>query len=180
MQTHVSGTDQSPTRRRWIALGLPAIPIAIILAAGLITTARSQSSPPASATGYLPSVSDLMIATIQPRHERLWQAQHRHDWEFAAYELHNLHGAFERLGHTHPTVENTSLPDMIASVTDQPFSELKSAVEAKDDTAFAKAYADLTDACNSCHQALNHGAVVIGVPDGASMSDLKAVTPARP
>jgi hypothetical protein len=77
-------------------------------------------------------------------------------------------------------VQNTSLPDMIASVTDQAFSELKSAVEAKDDTAFAKAYADLTDACNSCHQALNHGAVVIGVPDGASMSDLKAVTPARP
>jgi hypothetical protein len=89
-------------------------------------------------------------------------------------------GAFERLGHAHPTLENTSLPDMIASVTDQPFSELKSAVEAKDDTAFAKAYADLTDACNSCHQALNHGTVVIGAPDGASSSDLKAVTSRRP
>jgi hypothetical protein len=176
----VSQANFHPARQCWTAFGFLAIPIAVILAAGIVTTARSQSSPPASATGYLPSVSDLMIATIQPRHERLWQAQHQHNWEFAAYELHNLHGAFERLGLAHPTVENTSLPDMIASVTDLPFSELKSAVEAKDDTAFAKAYADLTDACNSCHQALNHGAVVIGVPDGTSMSDLKAVTPARP
>jgi hypothetical protein len=42
-----------------------------------------------------------------------------------------------------------------------------------------KAYSDLTDACNSCHQALNHEVVVIRVPDGTSGSDLKAVNTAR-
>lgn len=166
-------------RRCLTTLSLLAIPSATVLASGLIASARSQAASPPAAS-YLPSVSDLMIATIQPRHERLWQAQRQHNWEFAAYELHNLHGAFERLGHAHPTVENTSLPDMIASVTDQPFAELNTAIEAKDAAAFAKAYADLTDACNSCHQALNHHVVVIGVPDGTSTSDLKTVTPTRP
>jgi len=39
-----------------------------------------------------------MIATIQPRHERLWQTEQDGNWEFAAYELGNLHGAFDRLG----------------------------------------------------------------------------------
>jgi hypothetical protein len=63
---------------------------------------------------------------------------------------------------------------MIASVTEQPFTALESAVKAKDTTAFAKAYADLTDACNSCHQALNHGVVEIRVPDRTSASDLNA------
>jgi hypothetical protein len=63
------------------------------------------------------------------------------------------------------------LPDMIASVTDQPFAALKSAT---------RAYGDLTEACNSYHQALNHGVVAIGEPDGASSSDLKAITSARP
>jgi hypothetical protein len=169
-----------PARRSWIRFGLLAVPFIIVMAAGLITSARSQAPSSPAVSMSAPSVSDLMIATIQPRHERLWRAEQARNWEFAAYELHNLHGAFERLGHAHPTVENTSLPDMIASVTDPPFAELKSAIEAKDDAGFAKAYADLTDACNSCHQALNYGAVVIGVPDGASMSDLKAVTPARP
>ena len=61
---------------------------------------------------------------------------------------------------------------MITSVTEQPFRELNSAIQSKDGAAFAKAYADLTDACNSCHQALNHGVVEIRVPNRTSTSDL--------
>jgi hypothetical protein len=68
---------------------------------------------------------------------------------------------------------------MIASVTEQPFKALSSAIESKDGTAFAKGYADLTDACNSCHQALNHGVVEIRVPDQASASDLNADSKSR-
>ena len=116
-----------------------------------------------------------MIATIQPRHERLWRAEQDGDWEFAAYELGNLVGSkFKRLGQAHPTEHDISLPDVIASVTEQPFKELNSAIQSKDSAAFARAYADLTDACNSCHQALNHGVVQIRVPNRASASDLNA------
>ena len=43
---------------------------------------------------------------------------------------------------------------------------------------FAKAYGDLTEACNSCHQALNHGVVSIGIPEGSS-SNLNAINPPR-
>ena len=68
---------------------------------------------------------------------------------------------------------------MITSVTAQPFKELNSAIQSKDGTAFAKAYADLTAACNSCHQALNHSVVDVRVPNRASTSDLNANSPAR-
>jgi hypothetical protein len=61
---------------------------------------------------------------------------------------------------------------MITSVTEQPFKDLSSAIQAKDHTAFTRAYANLTDACNSCHQALNHGVVEIHVPSRTSASDL--------
>jgi hypothetical protein len=138
----------------------------------LAASAGPADGPSSQMTGYQPSISDLMIGTIQPRHERIWQAEQAGDWDFAAYELGNLRGAFGRLGRAHPTEHNTSLPEMIASVTDQPFNHLKAAIEAKDDIAFAKAYDELGDGCNSCHQALNHGAVVIGRPDGPSHSDL--------
>ena len=134
--------------------------------------AGPEAAPLARATKYLPSISDLMIATIQPRHERLWQAEQDGNWEFSAYELGNLHGAFNRLGSAYPVAHDISFPEMIASVTEQPFKELGSAIKAKDHTAFAKAYADLTDACNSCHQALNHGVVEIRVPSRTSASDL--------
>jgi hypothetical protein len=162
--------------RRPIAIAAIAIAAAILpigLAASRSIAAGPEAAPSPQGSGYLPSISDLMIATIQPRHERLWRAGQDGNWEFAAYELGNLHGAFGRIGQAHPVTQNTSFPEMIASVTEQPFKELNSAVRSKDGTAFGKAYADLTDACNSCHQALNHGVVEIVVPSRTSASDLK-------
>ncbi len=149
--------------------------VVIGLATPPSAAAGPETAPSPQATRYLPSISDLMIATIQPRHERLWQSAQDGNWDFAAYELGNLHGAFDRLGLAHPIEHGISFPDMIASVTEQPFKELKSAIQLKDATAFAKAYVGLTNACNSCHQALNHGAVEIPVPNQTSASDLNAI-----
>lgn len=135
------------------------------------TSAQSDASPASEATSYLPSISDFMIATIQPRHVRLWIAARSGDWAFAAYELGNLKGAFDRLGRAHPMEHDIPLQDMISSVTAQPFADLHNAIESKDRVAFSKAYDDLTSACNSCHQATNHGAVVIRTPTDSSISD---------
>ena len=112
-----------------------------------------------------------MIATIQPRHVRLWIAARSGGWSFAAYELGNLKGAFDRLGRAHPTEHEIPLQEMISSVTAQPFVDLRKAIELKDQVAFSKAYDDLTSACNSCHQATNHGVVVIRTPTELSVSD---------
>jgi hypothetical protein len=125
----------------------------------------------ASEASYLPSISDFMLATIQPRHIRLWMAAQSGNWPFAAYEVGNLKGAFDRLGRAHPMDHEISLQDMIASVTAQPFEDLHKAIQSKDTAAFAKAYGDLTSACNACHQGTNHGVVVIRVPTRSSDSD---------
>jgi hypothetical protein len=173
-------SDAKPAGSRRRPISVAAIAAAAIAVIGLATSrsvaAGPEAAPSPQTTGYLPSISDLMIATIQPRHERIWQSGQDGNWEFAAYELGNLHGAFDRLGLAHPTEHDISFPGMIASVTEQPFKELKSAIELKDATAFAKAYAGLTDACNSCHQALNHGVVEIRVPSRTSASDLNPVS----
>jgi hypothetical protein len=158
-------------RRRSITLVAAAISAAGVLGAALAIShgaAAEPAVPVPPATEYLPSISDMMIATIQPRHVRLWLAAQNKDWAFAAYELGNLLGAFDRLGRAHPTTQDTSLPGMISSVTQQPFAELSTAIQSRDATAFGKAYGDLTTACNSCHQALNHGVVAIRIPSGAS------------
>ena len=172
------GSESAGLRRRPIAVAAVAIGAAAILAVGLAASrsvaAGPEAAPSPQATRYLPSISDMMIATIQPRHERLFRAAQAGNWEFAAYELGNLRGAFNRLGQAHPTEHDVSLPQMIASVTEEPFKALNSAIQSKDGTAFGKAYGDLTDACNSCHQALNHGVVEIHIPSQASASDLTA------
>jgi len=168
-ESNIERSSLDVTRR------IPAMIVAaamVSLATGIAASRGVAAASEAARTEYLPSISDLMIATIQPRHERLWQAGQNKNWEFASYELGNLHGAFNRIGLAHSTVHDIPFPEMIASVTKQPLDELNSAIRSKDGIAFAKAYADLTGACNSCHQALNHGAVVIRVPGRQSASDL--------
>jgi hypothetical protein len=170
------GTESATIRRCSIVIAGIAVATIAMLTIGVGTSLSVAAEPdaagPAHAAEYLPSISDLMIATIQPRHERLWRAEQDENWDFAAYETGNLRGAFSRLGNAHPIEHGISFSEMIASVTEQPFKELSSAIRAKDRTAFAKAYSDLTDACNSCHQALNHGIVEIRVPNRTSASDL--------
>ncbi|MBY0381474.1 MAG: cytochrome family protein [Xanthobacteraceae bacterium] len=148
---------------------LSAVSIATIVALGIAvwTNAKASEHESAHATSpanYLPSVSDLMIATIQPRHVKLWVAGQHHNWKLAAYEMETLTGAFRRLIQAHPEEDGVALKDIVDSVTQQPFADLDQAIHAKDETRFNKAYGDLTSGCNSCHQALNHGEVVIRTP----------------
>ena len=169
-------------KRRSNVFALLAIPAAIILGIGAATShsvAAEPEVPAPPAIDYLPSISDMMIATIQPRHIRLWLAAQNKNWAFAAYELGNLRGAFDRLGRAHPTTQNTSLPDMIGSVTQQPFTELSAAIQSRDVSGFGKAYGDLTSGCNACHQALNHGVVAIRIPSGATDPN-QDFTPPKP
>ncbi len=159
-----------------LAFGVLSASIVILLTTAFVRVPGAHAGPPgASSTQpptYLPSISDMMIETIQPRHERIWRAEQAGDWDFVAYELGNLRGAFGRLGRANPMEQNTPLPDMIESVTKQPFEDLKVAINRRDGAEFGKAYDELSEACNSCHQALNHGTVVIGRPAGAAQSDL--------
>jgi len=148
----------------------PSVAAAAIALAVLATGARLRADAPA-APAYVPSISDLMIATVQPRHIRLWIAAHAGNWEFSGYELGNMKGAFNRIGRAHPMVDNNSFPEMVAAVTQQPFADLGEAIKGKDTAAFDRAYSDLTVACNSCHQATNHAAVVIRAPAAGSVAD---------
>ena len=163
--------SRSVVYKRVISLAATTSVAITSLALAQGSTPAEHASAAAKATNYLPSISDIMIATIQPRHVRLRVAAHNKDWPFAAYELGNLKGALGRLGQAHPMEHEIPLQDMISSVTAQPFENLRKAILAKDATAFDKAYGDLTSACNACHQGTNHGVVVIRAPTDSSLSD---------
>jgi hypothetical protein len=163
--------SRSVVYKRVISLAATTSVAITSLALAQGSTPAEHASAAAKATNYLPSISDFMIATIQPRHVGLWVAAHNKDWPFAAYELGNLKGAFGRLGQAHPMEHEIPLQDMISSVTAPPLEDLREAIQARDATAFDKAYGDLTSACNACHQGTNHGVVVIRAPTGSSPSD---------
>ena len=57
-----------------------------------------------------------------------------------------------------------AIPEAIAATVAQPMDALDAAIKGKDEAAFTKAYADLTAACNACHQSADHPMIVIQVP----------------
>jgi hypothetical protein len=112
-----------PTSRSRRAVNSCIVPAPAILGCLVLalwshaTSAQLDARPVAKTTSYLPSISDFMIATIQPRHVRLWVAAHGKNWPFAAHQLGNLKRAFGRLGQAHPMEHEIPLQDMISSVT---------------------------------------------------------------
>ena len=124
-----------------------------------------------SAVPYHPGLGELMTAFVQPRHIKLGLAGNERNWTYAAYELGELTEAFDDIAELVPKHDNLPISDMIASTVKQPMAALDAAIKATDATAFTKGYADLTAACNACHQSAGHPEIVIQVPTVSSFPD---------
>jgi hypothetical protein len=118
-----------------------------------------------SNTPYRPGLGDLMTAFVQPRHIKLGLAGTAQNWDYAAYELGELREAFDDVAKLVVKHGNLQIAPAIASTVKLPMDALDAAIRAKDQTAFARAYSDLTDGCNACHKSADHAMIVIKVPE---------------
>jgi hypothetical protein len=144
-----------------LALFAGTITLATLNLARAQTSAVAQGAEPQP---YRPSLSDLMTASIQPRHIKLGLAGQEKNWPHAAYELGNLKGAFDRAAHAWPMYRTTNMADLIEATTKAPMDAVAAAIKAGDAGKFNEAYEELTETCNACHQSTDHGLVVIRIP----------------
>jgi len=147
--------------------------LALTLSAGA-TWAQAVSDQP-----YHPGLGDLMTATVQPRHIKLGLAGQQKNWTYADYELHELREAFERAEAVWPKWQNIPITQMIHFNTDGPLHDLENAIKAGDSDAFNKAYQQLTEACDTCHQGANRAWIVIKVPDASFFPDQNFAPPSK-
>jgi hypothetical protein len=54
---------------------------------------------------------------------------------------------------------------------EQPLKALSAAIKAKNGERFTRAFADLTESCNSCHVAANVGFITIQIPTSPPFSN---------
>jgi hypothetical protein len=151
-----------------------AVACIVVVATATISVAvktKASEAPPVEVLTYRPVTSDLMTAFIQPRHVKLWLAGSAQNWELAEYERHNIGGALERLATAVPEYEGRPMKDLIAVFATPQLAALDAAIKAKDPVAFRTAYEGLTLGCNQCHQAANHGIVVLQTPATDSFPD---------
>jgi hypothetical protein len=143
---------------RRMALIAAAILVPAFVAAQ--TPPEGQPSPPA----YRPGLGDLMTTTVQPRHTKLAFAGREKNWVYAAYELHELEEAFDRLSIMWPQWQRVRIVELVETIVRQPMFDLAQAIKDKNESKYAVAYGQLTDACNACHQAARRPFVVIQDP----------------
>jgi hypothetical protein len=161
------------------SLGLAASAIAIATAAP-----APAAAPPAGGgltiLEFKPAMDDLMTMLIQPRHIKLYYAGQQKNWTLAAFELNEMVGALKRIGATIPKYRNFSVDATVGSIFAPKIQAMNAAIQSKNPAQFTSAYGELTDACNTCHQGMEHDFLVIKVPDAPFFPDQDFRPPAAP
>jgi hypothetical protein len=153
----------------------PAAPAAKATA-GTGTTPADKEGP-LQILEFKPGLDDLMTLLIQPRHLKLWAAGQQRNWALAAFQLREMRNAFDRIAATIPKYTNIDLGPTFINIMDSQIRALNGAISSQNPQLFMTAFSDLTAACNSCHEALNLGILVIKVPEvtGYPNQDFKAI-----
>jgi hypothetical protein len=122
----------------------------------------SGCARPPEVESYTPGLGEIMTLN-QMRHAKLWFAGQAGNWELAEYELEELNEGFEDVARFHPTHKDVELPipKLISTIMTPPLNEVEEVAKAKDQERFVKAFDELTDACNRCHQATKFGFNVV-------------------
>jgi hypothetical protein len=136
--------------------------LAITLALPAQAQAPSVGAPPQA---YVPRLGDIMGAT-QLRHLKLWYAGKEKNWGLAEYELGQIKESFQDAMTLYPGLPAADMTSMA-----EPASRIGNAMRAKDSAAFARAFGELTAACNACHQAQGYGSIRIRTPTGSPFTN---------
>jgi hypothetical protein len=152
--------------------------LGLVAAAVLAPFAVLGQAPPPLAS-YRPGLGDLMTMTVQPRHLKVGLANQQRNWTYAAYEVHELEEALERVAKTWPKWRNIDIAGLVQGSTKEPLDSLEQAAKAKDAAGFDEAYGRLTAACNACHQSANVGFITIQAPKSSPFAnqDFQPVKP---
>jgi hypothetical protein len=133
------------------------------------------AAPLASAQdGFMPKLGDIM-GIIQLRHIKLGFAGKLGNWPLADYEAGQIKSSLEDAAGFY-----RSIPVEALTLTADPLKRIGEANAAKDEASFAKAYGDLTAACNACHVAVGRPFIVIQVPTASPFSDQSFAPAAKP
>jgi len=114
---------------------------------------------------------------LQLRHARLWQAVQARNWVLAQFQLAELRESFAGVVETngeHAALQPQRLADVLPAMTNPALDQLQEAIDAHDAAKLETAYDALSAACTGCHQASDHGFLVIQRPHTPVLDNLRA------
>ncbi|HYP57127.1 MAG TPA: hypothetical protein VEQ35_02455 [Beijerinckia sp.] len=142
-------------------------------AGGEVPFAEPPAPSPLEPNTYVPSLGDIMGAT-QLRHIKLGNAISSKNWKLVDYELGQIRASFNNA-----VILYRNIPVEYIIAVNEPLNILQDAAKSKDAIKSAHAFADLTKACNNCHQAAQVGFIEIQSPTSFPFVDQKFSPPEK-
>ena len=115
---------------------------------------------------YKPGLGEFMTG-IQLHHAKLWFAGQNQNWPLADFEIHEIQESLDNIDEfckDRPEVKSIGmLKPAIDSVSD--------AIRQKNLQSFKNSFSLLTNTCNNCHKATDHGFNVVIIPTNPPVSN---------
>lgn len=137
--------------------------LGLVLSCLALGAARAEEGAAPAPAPYRPDLADIM-SSAQWRHFKLSFSGAEKNWPLAEFEIDRMRQNFANAAKYFPEFDKVAVAKLIEQFSEPALDEIAASVKAKDETAFKKSFARLTDACNSCHQAAGKGFIRIRVP----------------
>jgi cytochrome c553 len=121
---------------------------------------------------FTPGLHTLMV-TLAHRHASLWFSGAEGNWGLADYMLHELEELIEEIEELHPVYDDIPVAELLSEMTIPAVERLEAAVDAEDGAAFARAFDQLTTACNACHVASGRDYIRMVRPETPPLTNLR-------
>lgn len=115
---------------------------------------------------YKPGLGEFMSG-IQVHHAKLWFAGVNQNWKLADFEIHEIGEALDDIR----TFNIDRVEVKSINMIDAPIDSVSFSIQQHDLNSFKKNFILLTNTCNSCHKATDHGFNVVKVPDTPPFSN---------
>lgn len=158
--------DRPSKRKKMLRALLLSLAAASLAITGALADEAPFATPPPTGSGYTVAALADIMGKIQLRHIKLWQALRSKNWDLLDYELSQTRESFDTA-----VVLYNAIPIELIIAADKALSALQQAAKAKDGQNLERSFADLTTACNGCHQAVGKGFILIKAPGSSPFSD---------
>ena len=108
---------------------------------------------------YRPGLGEFMLG-IQSHHAKLWFAGQNQNWPLADFEVHEI---LESLDDIRQFCKDRPEVQAIGMIN-PPLDSVVNAVQQKNLLLFKSSFILLTNTCNNCHKATQHGFNIVTIP----------------
>lgn len=115
---------------------------------------------------YKPGLGEFMSG-IQTHHAKLWFAGINQNWPLADFEVNEIKESLEdiqKFCSDRPEVKSIGM-------ISQPIDSVNNAIQQKNLPLFTSSFTLLTNTCNNCHKATEHGFNVVTIPVSPPVSN---------